>query len=290
MGDPGGPTVRRRRLVIALRKLREQSGLSAEQAGAALGIAGTTIWRLETGRTRSIKVKDVVALCHVYDADPETAAALTTLARGGQARGWWEKLGAADTGWLKMHRFDTFVELEADATQISTYENELVPGLLQTEAYAREITRTTLMLEDPDDIDTRVHIRMARQQVLDRIPPLRLWAVLNESVLRRVVGSAALMREQLDALLHASRRTNVTIQVLPFTAGSHPASVGGAFIVLGFEQTDLDVVYLDNQTGALYLEEPDDIDRYNLILDHTRARALNPDESLKFIAAIAKSI
>jgi transcriptional regulator with XRE-family HTH domain len=259
--------------VGALRKLREQAELSAEQAGEALGIAGTTIWRLETGRTRRIKVKDVVALCHIYGADAETTAALTALARGGQSRG-----------------FDTFVELETDASSVNTYENELIPGLLQTSAYAREITRSTLMLDDVGEIETRVNIRIGRQQVLDRDPPLRLWAILNESVLRRWVGSAELMQAQLTQLITAAERPTVTLQVLPFTAGSHPASVGGAFIVLGFEQTDLDVVYLDNQTGALYLEEPNEIDRYNLALNHLRAKALSPDESVAFIGEIARTI
>jgi transcriptional regulator with XRE-family HTH domain len=278
------PTVRRRRLLRQLRQLREAAGLTTDQAGERLEVSGTTIWRRETDKNAKLRAIDVENMCRAYGADAAMTTALVALAKGAQARGWWEKYGGAPAQW-----FETYMGLEDDASDIGTYECVVIPGLLQTEAYAREVTRGTLVLDSTAEIEHRVQIRMARQKVLDGHTALRLWAVIDEAALNRTVGGTAVMREQFSHLVTAAERANCTIQILPYSAGSHAAMVGGPFVLLGFsDRIDPDVVYLENQTGALYLEDEDEVTRYAAVLNHLRATALSADESIAFLSETIK--
>lgn len=199
--------------------------------------------------------------------------------RGRGRKGWWHSYGEVIPSW-----FEVYIGLEADAVSIRRYESELVPGLLQTEDYARAVFHGFLM--DEGEIDKRVALRMARQERLTADDAPQLWIVLNESVIRRVVGDPATMRAQLDRLIEAARLPNVTLQVLPFSAGAHPA-MHGPFVILGFPgPTDPDVVYLEEQTGGLYLEKKHEIERHTLAFDHLRAAALHPNESRRLIGRV----
>jgi len=184
--------------------------------------------------------------------------------------------------------FEVYVDLEAEASAIRTYESQLLPGLLQTVDYAHAVLTAAWVTIEPEEIDRRVAVRMRRQELAtssDR--RLQLWAVLDEAVLRRVVGGPAVMRAQLGRLVEAAHQTNVTLQVLPFGVGAHMAMLG-TFVLLSFpEEADPDVVYVETDTSSLYLEEQQEIGRYGEIFDHLRAAALSPRESVAFINAVA---
>lgn len=244
-----------------------------------VGHPGDAVRRARVGDldAQGVLPRDVKFLLGVYGVNGEARELLLTLAREARQKGWWHSYGEAIPSW-----FEVYIGLEAEAVSVHSYESELVPGLLQTKEYARAVFRGFLV--DAEEIDKRVELRMARQQRLTDSDAPQYWIVLNESVLRRVVGGPAAMRSQLSRLLEASQLPNVTLQVLPFAVGAHPA-MDGSFVVLGFpEPTDPDVVYLEEQTGGLYLEKPHEIKRHTLAFDHLRAAALHPDESRRLIA------
>lgn len=278
------PTVRRRRLAMELRRLREAAGLTCEDAGRALDNSGAKISRMETGRV-GIRARDVRDLLEVYgvtdEAERET---LLTLARESRQKGWWHTYGRALPPW-----FEVYVGLEAAATSISAYEVQVVPGLLQTEAYARAVLRAGRVVQANQDLDQQVTLRMDRQKILTGEDVTDLWAILDEGVLRRQVGGTEVMREQLRHLVTMGELPNVTIQVLPFTAGAHTGT-DGAFALLDFDKrhADLDVVYLEHLTGSLYLEHADEVKRYTVHFHHLRASALSRDDSSALIAAAAE--
>ena len=211
--------------------------------------------------------------------------ALLTLARQSRERGWWQQYGEAVPEY-----FQTYVGLEAAASAISTYRAEYVPGLLQTEAYATAVHRAALMNADEGEISKQVAVRMARQHRLTEPDAPQLWVVLNEAVIRRVVGERAVMQAQLAKVSELSGAPNVVIQILPFSAGAHPA-MDSAFSVVTFDPpTPGDVVYFEYPSGALYLELPDDVARYRLMFDHLRAMALAPEESRRLLARSAEDL
>ncbi|WP_267594052.1 DUF5753 domain-containing protein [Carbonactinospora thermoautotrophica] len=182
------------------------------------------------------------------------------------------------------------ISLEADAASIRTYQPRIVPGLLQTEVYVRAMIEAARVEMSPEEIETVVEVRLARQAVFTRQRPLRLWAVLDEAVLRRMVGGTEVMRDQLRHLVVMAKRQNVTLQVLPFAVGA-PAWVHTPFVVLRFpEPADLEVVYLENLTSGLYVEETAEVDRYTLMFDYLRAAALSPKESVALIAEVADAL
>jgi hypothetical protein len=210
---------------------------------------------------------------------------LMRLAREARKRGWWQTYSGAVP-----EPFVVYIGLEAEVATLRAYACELVPGLLQTEEYAREVRRATAPISDPDQTDRWVALRMARQRRLVADNPVRLWTVLNEGALRRAVGGPEIMGRQLARLAEAAELPNVTVQVLPFSAGAHPA-VDAPFMILGFpDRTDPDVVYVEHLTQALYLETPPEVDGYTLAFDHLRARALDPDESAMRIVSIMKEL
>ncbi|AEW97934.1 MULTISPECIES: helix-turn-helix domain-containing protein [Streptomycetaceae] len=274
----GGPTVLRIVLGTQLRKLREAAGISREHAGDAIRGSHAKISRLELGRV-SFKERDVADLLTLYGVhDEDERAEYLTLARHANTPGWWYRYGDVLPSW-----FETHIGLEEAATLIRTYEVQFVPGLLQTEEYARAVTR----LGHPDasarEIERRVDLRMARQKMLAQPEAPRLWAVIDEAALRRPLGGPEAMRDQLTHLLRMAELPNVTIQVAPFSVGGL-AAAGGPITILRFQEPDLpDIVYLEQLTSALYLDKPDDIDRYLTVMDRLCAEAAEPRHSVRFI-------
>ncbi len=274
-------TVGSRRLVIELRQFREQAGLTGEQVAEEMGWSLAKVYRIEGDRVR-VLARDVKRLLKLYGISGEQADAVLELARTARAKDWWHQYSGAIPEW-----FQFYVGLEAAASAMQEYNAELVTGLLQTEAYARAVM-TAAMRADPDEeMERQIAVRLERQKRLVAPDAPALWAVMNEAVLHRQVGGPDVMRDQLAHIGQLAARPNVTIQVLPFTAGAHPAMLG-SFTVMQFpDPADRDVVYVETGTGALYLEKPEDVRRYNLMIDYLRAQALGPAESRTLIAQLA---
>ncbi|MGW5355187.1 helix-turn-helix domain-containing protein [Streptomyces sp. NPDC004031] len=278
----GSPTARRRRLAIELKKLREEHGLTCAQVGEALDWSGSKVNRMETGQGR-VQPSDIDALCRHYGTDDELRLLLMGLAKDSKTRGWWHAHGDAVPAW-----FSVYVGLEQAASSLRTYESEFVPGLLQTADYARELLRATINRTD-EDTERIVAVRLERQALLTAAQPPDLWAVIHEAVLRHTVGGSHVMRAQLHRILETTALANVTVQVLPFDAGSYPAT--GPFTVLGFpEQEDPDVVFRDGVTDAVYLERPEDIGPYTRAFDNLRALSLSPQRSIELIEATIRGL
>ncbi len=274
------PTVRSKRLRRELRRLREERGLTIEQATELAGGEWnpSTLGRWENG-DRRIRPGDLRVLLDVYDVHGSQREALLTLAKEARQRGWWHRYGdvlPAD--------YSAYIGLETEATSIRTYQQQLVPGPLQTEAYASAVISAGRPDDAADAIDRRVAVRLERQAILTREDPVRLWAVLDEAVIRRAVGGAAVMRGQLQHLADMAARPGIQLQVLPFAAGAHSA-MAASFIILGFEAPDPDVAYLDTGTSGLFVEEASAVAHYKLMFDHLRAAALGPGESAALFAA-----
>lgn len=277
------PTVRGRRLRHELRKIREERGLTIEQISEQSGgdWNPSTISRWETG-DRRIRPVDLRRLLDLYDVQGDQREVMLTLARQARERGWWRTYRDAVPEW-----FEVYLGLEAEASVIHDYAAELVPGLLQTADYYRAFMRAAPAAGDEDTIERKAAVRLARQERLTGEDPPSFWAVLNEAVIRRVVGGPSTMRAQLEHIAEMAGLAQVTVQVLPFRAGAHPA-MDGSFIVLGFpEPADPDVVYLESQAGSLYLERPPESERYAAIFNHLIAKALDPDESRTLITRVA---
>ncbi len=280
------PTVRRRRLRYELRRLRIEHGLTIEQVQERSGgdIKAPSISRWENGE-RSVRPTDLRLLLDIYDVQGERRETLLTLSRQAKERGWWQSYGSAIPEW-----FQVYVGLEAEASSVRVYESELVHGLLQTPDYYRAFLRAAPAAADEDEAERKIEVRMARQERLTGDDPPDYWAVLNEAVIRRVVGGADVMRKQLDHIAEMAKLPHVNVQVLPFGAGVHPA-MDGSFEILGFpEPADPAVVYLENQAGSLYLEEEAEIDRYARMFSHLIAKALDPEESRRMIARVARDL
>jgi len=274
----GGPTVLRILLGAQLRRLREARLLSLEEAGNVIRASHSKISRLETGRV-GFKDRDIVDLLTFYGiTDEKEREALRALASKANSPGWWH-----DYSDVLPHWFEAYVGLEEAASQIRAYEVQFVPGLLQTEDYARAVTM--LGYSNPKEITRRVGLRLARQALLTRPDPPSLWVVLDEAVLRRPIGGLAVMRAQLEYIIEMSQLPNVTVQVVPFTAGGH-AAAGGAFSVLRFGEYDLpDVVYLEQLTSSLYLDKLEIVDSYLAVMERLCIEAATPANSVKTLRA-----
>lgn len=282
MGTEHSPTVRRRRLALELRRLREAARLTCEEVAEHLECSASKISRVETGRV-SVSPRDVRDMLELYGVPADQRESLVQLARDSRQKGWWHAY--SDTMQPQMA---TYIGLESAASEIRIYEVSLIPGLLQTEDYARAVIRAGMVNSPAEDIERRVSLLMARQPAVVRDDPPKVWAVLDEAALRRTVGGAGLMRLQLDHLLDLSRLPNVAIQVIPFGAGAHPA-MGRPFVILAFpERADPDVVYLEDLTSALYVEDVDEVDRYNMFFNHLRATALSFEDSAALIMSVIK--
>jgi transcriptional regulator with XRE-family HTH domain len=277
----GGPTVLRILLGAHLRRLREAKRISLEEAGNVIRASHSKISRLETGRV-GFKDRDIVDLLTYYGVtDEKERETLRALASRANSPGWWHDYSDVLPNW-----FEAYVGLEEAASQIRAYEVQFVPGLLQTEDYARAVTM--LGYSNPREINRRVGLRIARQAVLTRPDPPSLWAVLDEAVLRRPIGGLGVMRKQLRHLIEMAQRPNITIQVIPFNAGGH-AAAGGTFSVLRFAEYDLpDVVYLEQLTSALYLDKPEIVDGYLAVMERLCIEAATPAGSLKTLRTMLR--
>ncbi|MDX3851771.1 helix-turn-helix transcriptional regulator [Streptomyces sp. AK02-01A] len=281
MASNVNPTVRRRRLGQELRRLRELKGMTAEEVAERLLVSQSKISRLENGR-RSISQRDVRDLCGVYEVeDQRVVDSLMQMAKDSRQQGWWHAFGDIP--------YSVYIGLETDAASLRVFEPQVVPGLLQTRPYAEALINGALPESTTPDVDKRVGVRLRRQ---DRVTapenPLRLWAVVDEAALRRVVGDRQLMREQLEHLVEQSQLPHVTVQVLPFDMGAHPG-ISGHYAILEFpDAADSSVVYIEGVTSDLYLEKANDVQRYSVMYEHLRAQALNVDQTRQLIAEIAK--
>jgi len=285
MAPSSSPTVRRRRLAAELHRLRQASKLTIEQVAEQLEWSPGKVSKIENARV-SVLPRDARKLLDTYGiTEGQERELLLTLARESRERGWWQQYGEAIPEW-----FATYVGLEAEAAVISVYQAEIVPGLLQTQRYAAALHRAELMNATEEEIERHVAVRMERQARLKQPDAPHLWVVLNEAALRRIVGERAIMHEQLLKLTEAANAPNITLQVLPFSAGAH-ASMDSAFWIVSFDPpTDGDIVYFEHPTCSLYLEKPDEVARYRLVYEHLRAASLSLDESRRLLARSAADL
>lgn len=274
------PTVRLRRLAAELRSLRALSGLTRETVVERTGINAATLYRIEHGRVRP-QTRTLRTLLDLYGVDQDQQAELVSLLRDARQRGWLH----AYQSELPEH-YTTYIGFEGEAHSVWNYESLFVPGLLQTEDYARAVIRGGLPHASRDEVERRVEVRMERQAVLRNDNPLNLWSIVDEAALRRQVGGAAVMQAQLRYLMEVSELPHVTLQVIPFDVGAH-AGMPGSFVFMQFaEATIPDVIYIDSMAGELFLEEEGDVRRYRLIFEHLRAVAASPDASRSLIAPL----
>lgn len=272
------PTVRRRELGALLRKLRLENGLTVEQAAERLMFSMSKLSRMETGHGAATP-RDIRDLCDLYGVtDAAERDRMLTLAREGKQTGWWQGYDLD---------FSTYVGLEADATGLRYYQSTIVPGLLQTADYARAMLEVSVPRLAPDRMAELLEVKLTRQRVLGGEHPLRLWAVLDEAALHRVVGGPAVMARQLDRLVETASNPNVTIQVIAYTAGAHPA-MDSTFNILEFAGSVPGVVYVEGLVGWIYLDRPAEIDRYQQVFESLCALALSSKESIELVAKVGR--
>ncbi|GAA2602422.1 helix-turn-helix transcriptional regulator [Streptomyces axinellae] len=288
MADASGSTVPRRRLGRHLKELREAAGLTQKAAGRAMELSETTVWRIETGKA-PLKRHDVEAMCRTYKASEETTNALVGLASESKSKGWWHSYGD-----IIPAGFDVYIGLEEAASELFTYEAELIPGLLQVEDYAETLIR----LHNPDateaEIARRVTLRVERQSLLSRVPtPPNLHVALAEAVLHRPIGGHEVMTRQLAHLVYVSEMPNVSIRVVPYAAGAHAGLLTKAFMLLRFPSNgdrapgEPPTVYTDGYTGSLYLDKPHEIASYEHAISGIWQAAHSDQDSLALISEMA---
>ncbi|QOC93049.1 helix-turn-helix domain-containing protein [Micromonospora craniellae] len=288
--EDSGSTVPRRQLGRYLRELRESAHVTAAAAAKELEWSAPRVWRYETGQV-PMHPNDVEAMCRLYGATPETIQTMRALARETKAHGWWHSYGEAIKDWFKL-----YVGLEAAATKIRKYEADLVPGLLQTVEYTREV----IAVDHPDlseaDRQAKADVRLRRQRLLARAVPRapHYDVILNEAVLRRPLRDPAAMARQLDALVVAGGQHNITIRVLPLRAGLFRWAETGTFTMLDFptdvREPEPTTVYMDGPCGAVYLDKPHEIQTYEDAWRSLGERTLDIDDSRELITAIAKEM
>jgi transcriptional regulator with XRE-family HTH domain len=283
---PLGSAVVRVMLGAQLRRLREAAGLSPETAGYRIRASRSKISRMETGRV-GFKERDVSDLLELYGVtDAPVLTSMLALASQANAQDWWAKFGDVLPDW-----FEPYLGLEAAATLIRTFDLQFINGLFQTADYARAIAQIGLRGAVTAEIDRRVDVRMRRQEMLTAgARPPRVWSIIDEAALRRAVGGTAVMRGQLRHLAEVARLPNITLQVIPFRAGGHDAA-GGSFTVLRFAEPDVpDVVYIEQLTGAIYLEKRADVDHYLDVSNRLGATSLSPADSMRFFSDVLREL
>jgi transcriptional regulator with XRE-family HTH domain len=266
-----------------LRRLREAADVTPEQAGYQIRASRSKISRMETGQV-GFKTRDITDLLALYGVtDEQVHSRFLQLARQASQPDWWAKYGDILPDW-----FENYLGLESASSTIRTFEIQFVHGLFQTEDYARAVTRLGHQAAPAAEIESRVGLRVKRQDLLTRANPPRIWSVMDEAVLRRPVGGPAVMRAQLRHLIEAATMPQVTVQVVPFARGGH-AGASGSFTVLRFQEQDLpDLVYIEQLTGAVYLEQRSDVEHYLEVMDQLSGEALTPAATTRFIEQVAK--
>jgi transcriptional regulator with XRE-family HTH domain len=279
------PTVRRRQLIAELKRLRESADLTQEDVARRLDWHHTKVFRIETGRTGP-HPNDVRAMLDAYGVtDRAQREALVQLAKDARQRGWWYSYRD-----VLPHQYEFFIGLEQEAASIRTFELAVIPGLIQTEDYARALVRGGPLELDHDEAERRVEVRMARQRVLAKQDRPQLWAIVDESAIRRIIGGPAVMRAQLESLIAASDQARTTVQIVPFTVGAHPGTVG-SFIILGFAQpAEIDVVYMETIGGNLSVDKAEEVEHYATAFDHLRAVALSPGDTRAMLLAASQAL
>jgi Domain of unknown function (DUF5753)/Helix-turn-helix domain len=276
----GSPTVRRRELGALLRALRNERGLTVDHVAAELLCSPSKVSRMETGQ-RGATARDIRDLCRLYGVtDPAEQDRLMSLAREGKQQGWWQAFAVP-----LPHM--TYVGLEQEASVMSIFQSSIVPGLLQVPDYIRAIHRNGIPRLDDAAIEERVEERKKRRQVLTKDEPPRVDVILDEAVLHRPLGGATVMREQLTQLITEMELPNVTIRVLPYLVGAHPA-LESNFTLLELSG-QAPIVYAEGLVGQIYLERQQDVDRYLLALELLRGMALSPRDSTALIAKVRDS-
>jgi transcriptional regulator with XRE-family HTH domain len=269
--------MRRRRLAAELRRLRHETGLSIEDVATGFGWPMSKLSRIEN-RQIGISTSDLRKLLDLYKVEDRAYRnELTDMARRATERGWWQSAGND----IVSKTLANLIGLEAEARTIRSYEPELVPGLVQTEAYARAIMRAWQPGWTARDIDRRAEVRIGRQEILTRSepPPPQANFILNEAVLRRPVGRNEVMHEQIELLAKERDPANVTIQILPFNAGAHPAMAGSFHMLTFFDPDDLGVVHVEGIGSSLVVEKPEELRRYDEVWGILQATALSPEDS-----------
>ncbi|KAA2254929.1 helix-turn-helix domain-containing protein [Solihabitans fulvus] len=285
MVEASSPTVWRRWLAFELTRLRQEAGLDQKAVSKALRCTVGKVSYIETAE-RPVVLRDLdEVLLPLYNVPKDRWPTYLDAAKRSRQKGWWESHGQASLpSW-----FSLYVGLEQGAAQIRTYEGQFVPGLLQTRDYTEAVLRRSTAERADSEIERLVQLRMARQDALVREPdPLRFWVVLDEAVLRRVVGSPSVMRSQLRHLVDAVRHPKITVQVLPFAHGAHPGMTG-SFSILGFQwPADPGVAFVEYRSGALYLEQSHEIEAHTVAFEHLCALALTPDDSVTMVENVAE--
>ncbi|WP_101256470.1 helix-turn-helix domain-containing protein [Streptomyces barkulensis] len=269
MGESrSAPTVGQIVLGLRLRDLRERAGKSFEEAARVLSVTTSTVRRMEKAEV-GLRPLYVKALLESYGVGAEEADAFLALVEKANRPGWWHRFRSVLPDW-----FSLYVSLESEADLIRSYEPHCVPGLLQTEEYARALLRTGFPRADEEELDRRVALRMGRQQLLAKPDAPRLWVVLDEQVLRRPVGGAEVMRAQIDRLVEVCAGPGISLQIMPFSAGPHPGMFG-PFQLFRFSYPELpDIVYTESLTGAVYIDERPEVTTYLEALDRMVTQAL----------------
>ncbi len=278
MAANSNPTIRRRRLGAELRRLRLARGLKSTEVAERLMVSQPKISHLENGN----RARDVRDLCAIYGVtDQQVIDSLMQMAKESGQQGWWHAYGDIPQS--------SYIALETDATSLHAYESMTIPALLQTPAYTHAVIKETIPPLTAEQAATRLKVRLRRQhRIYNPARPLRLWVVLDETSLRRVVGSPDLMREQLEHLNALGAEPHIMVQVLPYTAGAHPG-LSGQFSILRFaDSSAAAVVHLKRFTSDLYLEKPSDVQHYSVLHDHLQAQALSTDSSRDFITDVTK--
>jgi hypothetical protein len=280
----GDPTVLKMLLGAQLRKLRDTAGVSRDDAGYHIRASGSKISRLELGRV-SFKERDVSDLLDLYQVDAETKEKLLQLTREANATPWWQKYREVVPDW-----FHVYVGLEEAAALIRVYEVQFVPGLLQTEEYARAVVLQGSPNLSPEEVDNRVAVRLGRQQLFARENPPRLWAIVDEAALRRPMGGRDVLAGQVKRLIDAVGESNITLQVMPFQYGGHAAE-GGAFTIMRFPEADLpDMVYMEYLTGAHYIDKPEDVEVYAAVMERLSVAGTSPEKTRDILNDILKQL
>lgn len=275
MAAPYSPSVRRRRLSAELRRLRAETGMTLNDVAKHTGISRANLSKIEQAESKTVPAPTLDKLLDLYEIDdPSARTAMHELSKLAGQKGWWSL--------YKDLMPQTLVDFEAEACAIRTYEAQVIPGLLQTPAYADAIFRANRVRDD-SEIAQRVTARMARQSILNRIDPPTYLAIIDEAALHRMVGSASVMREQLHHLMHMAARDNIDIYVLPFSAGAH-TSTEGNYLIMDFpDPRDASVVYLESPTTTMFLEEEQQVRLYNDMFGSTQSCSLTPAQTLDFL-------